>query len=93
MDEKQAAKRKYCSKCNFYQSYYTKCADSFEREEMGYCSKINKPRESGERCDGWERRPYGKFTYVHKVASLKALTQIARDLAVITQILCEKKEE
>lgn len=89
MEERQADKSRHCVGCVFYKRYYAKGAVSFYRSGVGYCSRLNKVKESGEGCGEWKRRIYVNSTASNQDSTLKVLTKMARNVAVITQLLCE----
>ncbi|MBQ8374690.1 MAG: hypothetical protein IJX98_03820 [Clostridia bacterium] len=55
MEEEQTKeyKCKNCFACQFYDEYYIKGYTRFEKQDMGYCRKLEKTVDKHETCDCW----------------------------------------
>lgn len=88
---------KDCVNCRFHETYYTKCAATFCRHRVGYCSYLQKTTENHESCEKWEVKRRKGVRSLHKRAAGRVIEKISSDLSVIAQILTddllEEKEE
>lgn len=89
--EQMGKKNCECCNCHYYRAYYFKGYTRFERQMHGYC--INRQREvsNHESCTSWCRNQMRRN--IRKKVLVRALNDMISDIAEISQILCEDREE
>lgn len=80
---------KECWNCGNYRRFYSKGFCYFGKEDYGRCSKECVIKEKHQSCELWRKRPPNLS--VRKAAVIKALEDVAVNVAQIKQIL-EKEE-
>ena len=81
---------KKCWSCGRFQRYYTKGYGNLHKEEVGFCSLLNKIVSKDESCKMWNYRQ--KVRNMRRQTAISSIVDICDKLNVIEQILTEERE-
>lgn len=84
---------KNCATCQNHRTYYTKCAKTFYRHCVGFCSECGRVTEKDESCEKWKKREQSASRRMHKRAAEEVIEKNSSDLSVIAQILTDDRLE
>lgn len=89
--ENETEQQRHCWDCRYYNAYYTKGNNQFDKVKQGYCKKRDTTTANHESCETWTYHAYPRKVY--KSHALMTLENIANSLTGVAQILREAEEE